>query len=81
MGLILRARIARLERQRATGWPGYPPPIFSDAHLAEAAAILAAALGSEATLAHIAERTGATAPTELARFIREREGAHRVGAR
>jgi len=74
------ARLHRLERQHAPGWPGYPAPVFSDAHLAEVAVIVAEVLGVEATLAHIAERTGEPLPVNLERFIRGRRGREHVAA-
>ena len=77
---MLRSRIARLERQRAPGWPGYPAPVFTDEHLLETVGILAEALPAETLLAQLAERTGEPVPATLAQFIRgraEREGACR----
>jgi len=68
----LGTRLSRLERQHAPGWPGYPAAVFSDAHLAEVAGIVAEALGVEATLAHIAERTGEAVAAARERFIGER---------
>jgi len=71
---MLRSRIARLERQRAPGWPGYPAHVFADAHLLEAIGILAEAVPAETLLAQFAERLGGPVPAALERFIRERGG-------
>jgi hypothetical protein len=75
---MLRSRIARLEHQHAPGWPGYPAPVFADAHLLETVGILAEALPAETLLAQLAERLGGPVPAALERFIRERRGREHV---
>ena len=75
----LAGRLARLERRRGAGRPGYPPPVFSDEHLAESIGILAEAMGAGAALTMLAGQIGGPVPAELEAYIRERgEQRHAV---
>ena len=70
----LAGRLARLERRRGAGRPGYPPPVFSDEHLAESIGILAEAMGAEAALAMLAGQIAGQVPAEIEALVRGRGG-------
>jgi hypothetical protein len=70
----LSTRLARLGQRHAPTRPGYPPPAFSDAHMAESLGHLAEAMGADALLADLAERLGGAVPAELEALVRERGG-------
>ncbi len=68
----MSGRLLKLERRVAPGaWVGYPSPVFSDEHMAEAIAVLVQAMGADALLADFAARVGGPVPAELEAYIRE----------
>jgi hypothetical protein len=54
----LMTRLGRLERARGYGRVRYPAPVFSDACMLQATAVLLAALGEDALLAELIPRVG-----------------------